>query len=62
MDSIHGADFASPERIKLEIQRRVFAMAQSPPETNDIEDPYTAASRQVFEELLMRCAEGRNAA
>jgi hypothetical protein len=62
MDSIHAADFESPERINLEIHRRVSALAHAAPGMNDVEDPYTVASRQVFEELLMRCAKGRSAA
>jgi hypothetical protein len=62
MDSIRVTDLVSLERINFEIQRRAFAMAQAPPETNDVEDPYTIASRQVFEELLMRFADGRKAA
>ncbi len=57
MDSNEG-NLGSHEWIHSEIRRRAAAITKADP-VGCSEDPYIAASREIFEELLTRFAGGR---
>ncbi len=57
METSPALAFGSCEEINNEIRRRALFLAQRNAEMRDDEDPYVAASREIFEELLRRFSE-----